>query len=71
MMMRISLPRSMKIPGSRSRQLPARASPNSAALAPESSTSMIRKPNTVAAIFDQFPCGSACTPVRSTWSISR
>ena len=53
MMIRISRPRSMKIPGNRSRQLPDRASPNRAALAPDNSSSMIKNPTTVAAILVQ------------------
>ena len=49
MMMRISRPRSTKIPGSRRRQLPGRASPKSAALAADSSSSISRNPTAVAA----------------------
>lgn len=58
-------PRSMKMPGNRSRQEPVFASPNNAALAPASSSSMIRKPTTVAVIFDQV--GSA-SRISNCWS---
>ena len=51
-----SLAMSTKIPGSRSRQLPVLAPPNNAALAPDSTTSITRKPNTVAAIFAEVAC---------------
>ena len=55
MMMRINRPRSTKMPGRRLRQLPGRASPNRAALAPDSTSSMMRKPTAVAASLVQVP----------------
>ena len=72
MRMRMSRPRSTKMPGNLLRQLPALALPKSAALAPDSSASMMTKPTTVAAIFAQVPCASACAPLaRLNWSTSR
>ena len=59
------------MPGNLLRQLPALAAPNNAALAPDNRTSMMTKPTTVAAIFAQVACSTACCPPWLSWSMSR